>query len=373
MRTVMRMKHPFVALCLVGCAGAPPPVSSSSSPAARPRAVPTFEEAWAYKPQRYMSESSFRESLYTPDLVLLFNDHQFDGELVALSPKTGAVMWERNAVGVAHPRDRAEPLWIADDPANTDHRELVRLDPRTGAELARVALDRPISSLHDRLAWGDGNVLAFDYDHLRAIDPSTGATVWTVKVPSDAYLRPPVRFGDAIVLQSSEYLAIDVHDGGVRWRMPGACCAAMASPNGRTLYVQQGPERVVRVDGNGAARNEVAGKLVAVSDAFVAVREGERLVLHRHGDPRIAWEHHGETGGVALDGDILAFYAKSEATVWRVDLAGGTKSKVMAATSRLVVTTETGLVEAEPYINEVAIAAPYVFVDHWGVVAHRGR
>jgi hypothetical protein len=329
---------------------------------------PGTSAVWTFSPDGYFSDDSFAESHFAADTVLIHDRDDFGGQLTAIDAATGATLWQRTANWAAHPDTGLDPLWIVDDPANADHREIIRLDPRSGAELERVALVEPLPALDDRLAWADGALLAFSYGRLRAIDVVTGAAIWSIEVERDYRLFAPVVRGHTALLVGDRYLALDAKSGAERWRFDGACCTARQSPHGRELYLA-GPEGAwARLDWDGTIRGRGAGEVRAVSDRYVAVAEQGRLAVYPHGSDRAAWVRpttdEDFVTAVTLSGSNLFYFSAADDTLWRRDVDRDHVVPVVKAHGHFVIGTERGQTGmSEPFIGAPpAYAPPYLFV-----------
>ncbi len=333
--------------------------------------------AWSFAPEGYFSDRSFSESLFSADVVLVHNRGDFGGELVALNARDGSVRWRRSANRMAHPPERVEPLWIVDDPPNQANAQLIRLDAASGKEAERVTLAQPLSSLDSRILWADGLILAFSYEQLRAVDLADGATRWMISIPGNYYLFALLVRGRTVLLQGKTYIAIDARTGQELWRHDGECCTALASPDGRELYVRGKVGVADRLGWSGRLRARLTGELTAVSDRWVALQEDGRFAVHRHGAGDPTWSqptsNHVYIGAVTLSADDLFYFSSKDSTLWRRNLATGRARAIRAAHSRVIISTDASGV-APAYIGvRPIVAPPYLFVLDWGIRAYRLR
>lgn len=331
--------------------------------------------AWSFSPEGYFSDRSFAESFFSADVALIHNRGDFGGELVALNARDGSVRWRRSANWMAHPPGRVDPLWIVDDPPNQEHAQLVRIDAASGKVKARVTLAQPLSTLGSRMLWADGFILWFSYGQLRAIDPADGATRWTISVPDGYYLFPPLVRGHTVLLQGKTYIAIDARTGQELWHHDGECCTALASPDGRELYVRGKVGAADRLDWNGHLRARLTGELKAVSDRWVALQQDGRLAVYRHGAADPGWSQPTSkdvyVGAVTLSADDLFYFSSKDSTLWRRNLATGRASAMRTAHSRVVISPDASGV-APAHIGAAPIVAPpHLFVLDWVIHAYR--
>jgi hypothetical protein len=331
--------------------------------------------AWSFAPEGYFSDRSFAESFFSADVVLVHGRGDFGGELVALNTRDGSVRWRRSANWMAHPPGRVDPLWIVADAANQDHAQLIRLEPVSGKEAARVTLARPLSSLGSRMLWADGLILAFSYGQLRAVDPADGATRWTISIPDSYYLFPPLVRGHTVILQGKTYIAIDARTGQELWRHDGECCTALASPDGRELYVRGKVGAADRLNWSGHQRARLTGELAAVSDHWVALQQDGRFAVYRHGAADPSWSqptsNHVYVGAVALSADDLFYFSSKDSTLWRRNLATRRTRAIRGAHSHLVISTDASGVAPAHIGAPPIVAPPYLFVLDWGIHAYR--
>lgn len=308
---------------------------------------------WGYTPDVYLSAASFAESYYGTDVVLL----QTSDAIQALDPHTGAQRWHHRASWMMHPPDTSEPLWIVDAPPRTDVTTIVRLEPKSGRELDRVPLDRPIGSVDARVFWANGHVLALSWGRLRSIDPATGTTAWDVAAPAAAYLWAPLVLGDTVVLSGSTYTAYDASTGEVIWTHAGECCAAVDAD--ASIYVRGSadPDRTDRLALDGRVLETRPGRLLAASESYVALQEPTRVAVYAHGARRPVWTGPASTSAVALYGSTLFYYSSADRALWRRDLATHRAARVHEAPSHRIV--------APPIW-----APPRLFVDDRGIRAY---
>ncbi len=225
------------------------------------------------------------------------------------------------------------------------------------------------------MLWADGLILAFSYGQLRAVDPADGAERWMISIPDSYYLFPPLVRGRTVVLQGPSYIAIDARTGQELWRHDGECCTALASPDGRELYVRGKVGVADRLDWSGRQRARLIGELRAVSDHWVALQQDGRFAVYRHGAADPGWSqptsNKAFVGAVTLSGDDLFYFSNKDTTLWWRNLTTGRALAVHGAHSRLVISTDASGV-APAYIGAAPIVAPpYVFVLDWAIHAYR--
>jgi len=238
----------------------------------------------------------------------------------SLDARTGQVHWEQE-VGFS----LGFPLTAAGDRvlAATSDNGLIALNSDTGdvewarAELARVS---PIYVLGDDLYCADTQV------HYR-LDPDTGETLWTAKVPSGMGERL-YRVEDRLVLQRPHDISVIVRDTG---EVAGtAQTAPQASAVGRDCVFYHAPQgdlyctSVANVEtkwhqpptGAGAGRMFVAGDvLVTLAPGLVqafSAETGKSLWARKAGPGRLwdtsTWASDDRTAYVH-DADMLCGYA----------------------------------------------------------------
>ena len=218
--------------------------------------------------------------------------------------------------------DRAPPFWALSRP---DGVELQRLDPRTGA-LERIAWlpARPIDlflPLADRVLLGDAQ------HGVTALDPTSGATLWTAPIPEaqrgDALLGP-VAVGERawIGTRSREpdgpvgvlaRLRLDGRGAGAPIRLDGAL-EWIAASGSLLAAVTTHPsrERIVTamIPGGPSAELVLPESLGAVAlstdeEAIVVAASGGRMAVALPGPTGVAWTEVPLPEGVSPDGALV--------------------------------------------------------------------
>ncbi|HKE20509.1 MAG TPA: PQQ-binding-like beta-propeller repeat protein, partial [Kofleriaceae bacterium] len=198
---------------------------------------------------------------------------------------------------------------------------------------------------------------------------------WTISIPESYYLFAPLVRGRTVLLQGKAYIAIDARTGKELWRHDGECCTALASPDGRELYVRGEVGVADRLDWSGRLRARLPGELAAVSDGWVALQEEGRFAVHRHGARDATWSqptsNHVYVAAVTLSGDDLFYFSSADSTLWRRNLATGRARAIRAAHSRVVISTDASGVAPAHIGAAPIVAGPYVFVLDWAIHAYR--
>lgn len=168
-----------------------------------------------------------------------------NGRLVALRLRDGGVLWE---AAVSQPRGRNEierlvdvdaaPLVTPDAVYAVSYQgKLVALNPRSGA----VSWSRDVSSYSGIATDGTHLYVTDEKSHLLAFDRRTGASVWKQAALQGRRLNAPVVYGDLIVAADYEgYVHWFARADGrpvARYRVRGGSVRAPAARDGETLFV----------------------------------------------------------------------------------------------------------------------------------------
>lgn len=379
-----------------GCGGGQPVggggAGSGTSAAAphKPHVKPSL--LWSFDPDSYFSEHDFHEgSAFSPELAVLCNIpwHSTGGSvgLVGLDAKTGAVLWRKTETGwLLHPPDATEPLWFAPEeepqqyvPAFT---KLERLDPRTGKVMATVALDRVPEADYDiRIVWSPRAALVILDDTLTAFDWTTGKALWHATVSRDAYLFAPLVRGDRLYLPDKSNLVVSLVDGAQIAAVPGECCTAIGSPDGKHVFMRAAVDAMAEIATDGSVVRRIAGEVVAASDDYYAVEltvpvppggtKTTAIYAYDRDQPVLTLVPSGADDfftAVALSGSYLYYFHEADATLSQVDLRRPDHREVVDTVGEhLVVSTEVVGTSPAYMGTPPIIERPYLFTEEWGI------
>lgn len=167
------------------------------------------------------------------------------GKLVALRLKDGGALWEAT---VSQPRGRNEierlvdvdvpPLVFGDVVYAASYQgKLVALNPRSGA----VLWSRDASTYSGLAADGNALYLTDEKSNVLAFDRRTGASLWKQEGLRGRRLNGPVVYGDAVVVADADGYVhwLGREDGGflARYSLGGGPIHAPAVVGGDTLFV----------------------------------------------------------------------------------------------------------------------------------------
>lgn len=236
---------------------------------------------WSYRPPGYFSPADFlAASAISRDLAVFpvpAGDPEADATgVIALDTATGAERWHKDEPGwLLHPPHATEPLYLAPaGPHRTIPRDarLERLDPRTGRVLATVSLQRAPGDDRDaRVVWSAAAALVITGTTLTAFDWTTGAPRWHAQVADNAYQQALLVRGDRLYLANSTNQVISLVDGKQLAAIPGMCCTAVASPDGRHVFLRADTNASLELDPSLQVVQHTTGEVIAASNTYYAV------------------------------------------------------------------------------------------------------
>lgn len=377
-----------VAACGGGAATPPSsktaPVGGTPGTSAKPSVAPAH--LWSFDPKTYFRDGDFTEaSVFTPDLVILAKaagGGQHPMDIIALDPRTGAERWRKAERGwLLHPPGTVSPLYFV--PLAKDARaytQIQQLDPQSGAVRATVALAAPVSEYAARFAWSERALLAIDLTRqVTAFDWTTGAARWRAAGDERTYLAPLRVVGDRVVLSGSKVLVLDLADGKLVAEIPGACCGAIASPDGRHLFVRSGENETLEVGPDFRVLRTIPGVVRSASNRFYVVEAtsyqptSAAVFMYGQAAPLLPLDEKpgGHYSALAVTDRHAYYFHPSDARLVQRDLGTGQAALVAKIGSHFIVSPDaTGT--SGPYISTPPIiAGPYLFYEEHGVHAYR--
>ncbi len=347
----------MVGLVTMGCGGAPAgstpqAPSGTASTSARPASL-TATQLWQVNPSVYLGDDLDDRAL-SRELVLL---HRGPTAL-RIDPAKGVVSWERGGSDYfVHPPGKDTPMFAAS--YTGDRKALEVVDAATGKPRGTLALDSEIKSEIRELFWAGDSLIAFSWfwtDASRAIDPATGRKRFSIAPPKRNNTTYEVIVRDTAVIMvglehraaDNDVWAFDPRTGRQLFRTTSSAAASrptvLASQDVAHIYVQKTPDRAVWIDASGAERGTVEGRVLAVSDDYVAVVRDDQLRVLRHGDPTslvsVRKPADRTVHSVAIDGDSLVYTSASDDAFMWVDIKSGKEQRVMDAGSELVISPD---------------------------------
>jgi outer membrane protein assembly factor BamB len=242
------------------------------------------------------------------------------GDIVALDARTGDVRWSYAYVGGAGTPIVAGDVVVA----SGDVRGLVGLELRSG----RRIWSRPSSRFATTLAAADGVVAAVattasGRSRLIAVDPSTGATRWTRRLPLPATALAAAGHR-LVVCAGSRRLELDARSG--RAVASGGRCGSSLPVLPRLALEARGPHGLAAVD---PTDDRELWRVFLPGFAPGGPRAvGSRSVVY------VPWKD--ETTS-PVTGGVGAFDAATGGERWRVDLGGGVSARPVLAGDTVVV------------------------------------
>lgn len=226
------------------------------------------------------------------------------GRVVALTPETGKILWERET-GLAFsggPDIEGERLALG-----TSQGELVALSTQDGRELWRAQLGSEVLSV-PRFA-GDGKLVVHTLDDtLHGIDATTGKDLWHLAYPAPVLtLRgsssPTVAPGGVVVgLSGGKLVKLDPADGAPLWEI------IVSRPSGRSELA-----RIADID---------ADPMVIDNTLYVGSYNGDLAAVNAT-TGEVLWRRElSAHAGLSVGNDSL-FVTDSQDRIWGADLTFG--------------------------------------------------
>lgn len=357
----------FLALALMACrdgrsraAGrrdASPHVATDTVADATPAAE---RELWSIEVGMVEPDARAR-SVFAADIVLL----QTARELLAVEPSTGAVRW-RASGNHLHPPGLASPLYRVRH--GLGPLELIALDPTTGAAGDVVALPAELRT-DATLYLVNGGLVALTEQSVRMIDlpAATGQRArlrWTYTGPVNPAIEPVTDGRNLIVGTPTRALALA--DGKRAWAMEPDCDVFLAT-HARVLVAAGDDCRQHRaVDVRGHVGTVLPGELRAASTDGVLVEDEAGLHWSADGDAAdavvVRRRPHEEFTAVTIDDGTLLYFSTLDRTVWQRSLAGNDAVALFHASDQVVISPEHDAVRDGGVFVPPAFAGRHVFV-----------
>ncbi|MBK9035225.1 MAG: PQQ-binding-like beta-propeller repeat protein [Myxococcales bacterium] len=340
-----------------------------SIPATPP--LPTPTEAWSYDYPAYFGAGDLRASVFGRDLVVLTKE--FDGRVViGLDAATGAVRFEVDGATAVRAGDG--PLYVVGVDAAVGFTVTERA-PGDGAVVRTIALAPSLPAFRStRFALAGTTLLAITDGAVAAYDLTTGALRWRTPLVSASYLFAPVVLADRVIVVNQTTTALRLADGATLWTFAGACCSAVASPDGAHVYVRRDDDVDVELDGRGQVVRALAGHAAAATDAWVAVLGPRGLDVVPHDRAAPIWHAPAAAddglGAIGTAGPWLTYFDGRDDTLWLQDVVGDQRVALRQAHERLVISPDASGT-APAYIGAPAVwAAPRAYVLDWALHAY---
>lgn len=329
---------------------------------------------WTHSLPASMPPYRFADNGFSAGRVLLHRDD----DTVMLDGATGQVLW-RTERWVLNPPGLVSPLFavIVDGEHITS---VAPIDVDSGREgpVVRLRAGVPLRRGDAQLFAAGGRVLYRAGAQLGALSPTSGDELWRVDARFEDAVAHPFVVADRVVFRES-LVAFALADGRELWRhddarCPNAYCPMGVTGNGR-VYAHGPDAAVVEVAADGSLTSLGRGMVAAVSDRYLVVVDGPRLVVSAHGDRKPVLTLDAGPGGyfsaVAATGPYVFYFDGRDATLYRHDVAADRRVAVTRSHSKTVVGTE-GVASAGPYIQAPPVyAPPLLFVLDWNVSAYR--
>jgi outer membrane protein assembly factor BamB len=333
--------------------------------------------AWSFDYPGYFSGGDLAMSVFATDLVVLAKEFE-GGAIIAIDPTTGAKRFE--TTGVAALRGAGGELYVVGvetrSGAFMGTHVVVEVDPLTGDPRRTIALSPPLPSFPSaRFAIAGTKLLAIGDGNLEAYDLASGQRLWQVTAES-SHLFAPVIQGDRIILSGPIYSAHRLSDGKLLWKHKGECCTALASPDGKHVYIRAGVKAIADLDPEGLVLRTGTGQVAAVSTDWIAITDPTGVTVMRHGSstPTLRLDapdaDHGFTA-IALHGDWLFYFDMRDRKLYLHDVVSDQRVAIHEAHEKFVLSPDaTGTAPA--FVGDPPIIAPpRIYVLDWQLHAYQ--
>lgn len=266
------------------------------------------------------------------------------GPLVVLDAATGDELWRRS-------ERWQDPLVASGHVVLEGLRWVTGHDARTGAERWNVTI--PERRSLSELVAGDGRLLMTTYSHdgadrLAAIDPGTGATLWSREVEGTSL--EPYHAGRPYVVTRGAIAAFDPVTGERRWVATGTTgdnSVGRFAADDDTFYwsTRDGDVRALdaqtgdvrwRLDAGASTSYEVWGTRYTRSAPEIALAEARVLVMRIN-----ATNHEPNILGAPPDTAIWSLDPATGATAW--EIAGSESTRIVRADDPVLLARSAGL------------------------------
>lgn len=342
-------------------------------------------DLWTKRADHAFDSGHFTSSGFGPKLVLLRTP---DG-MIAVEPATGRELWKSDD-WLLHPKWKtaplykvsvrtreAEPLLGIEQTREVDG--VVRLDPSTGKELARVSFAEPVLENERgttlRLAGDRVIYITRDWSRGRmgAISLADGKRLWERPYQQGEFFDVPLVLPDR-VLFGDPLSAYALSDGRELFKHDRRDDLHV-SPDGAHIYVGgPGSTSVERVGPDGKLERVRAGPPVAVSNRYLVIDADGALEVYEHGKDKPVLSVPGaQLSATSVFGDYLFYFDGDDDHVYRHNIKTNARQSVTKVYGKTLLFSEAkgsagAIITTPPYY-----ATPYVFVHDWMVSAYEMR